>query len=265
MSNEQSSGAGSPCNATALLSETKLSRTNKKRPKLGQPGALSIDEMLVGWSRCCFLVEEKKRLCSLQRATGSTYCGTHRPSIVASSEITAGSTNSQPSFERVPCPIDPSHSIPRDKVEAHIRVCNVKVREDAVKEAPYYRHDCNSAGYHKVAVALPHRGGDNDAPECDAAVDPDALATMIHHIFAAQCCAEANNEVAAQVRHLPSFYVLARHCAHCVFALSLRRRIPRRNLRPPMTEGSCWRQREARKHRSKGFGMLSKATMSLRR
>jgi U11-48K-like CHHC zinc finger len=47
-------------------------------------------------------------------------------------------------LERIPCPIDPSHSIYKHNLPLHSKICNVKTRQLEMKEEPFYCLDCNS-------------------------------------------------------------------------------------------------------------------------
>jgi U11-48K-like CHHC zinc finger len=47
-------------------------------------------------------------------------------------------------LERIPCPIDPSHSIYKHNLPLHSKICNVKTRQLEMKEEAFYCLDCNS-------------------------------------------------------------------------------------------------------------------------
>lgn len=119
--------------------EQEKQEKNKKRPrrekKLLIPGENSLEDLLEGWTQCCFLVPRKRRLCNLQRATGSKFCPNHRPK----EEIEEFEVE-----ERVPCPLDPSHSVFVRRLEAHLKICNVERTHSEMQLHPYYCIDCNS-------------------------------------------------------------------------------------------------------------------------
>ncbi|XP_018310046.1 tRNA:m(4)X modification enzyme TRM13 homolog [Mycetomoellerius zeteki] len=70
---------------------------------------------------CMHFVERKKRFCRMTVRKGHQYCGEHQRDIAGSD---AGN-------ERVPCPLDPTHTCYRSKLTKHLGVCNVKRRLDA--------------------------------------------------------------------------------------------------------------------------------------
>ena len=55
---------------------------------------------------------------------------------------------------RVPCPLDPSHSVYARSLEAHLRVCNAGRQEAALERAPYFRRNAN-AGPAQLVPAPP--------------------------------------------------------------------------------------------------------------
>ena len=50
----------------------------------------------------------------------------------------------QESRKRVPCPIDPSHTVFEDKLSKHIRVCNKTKKEEENANCPYFIPNFNS-------------------------------------------------------------------------------------------------------------------------
>lgn len=47
-------------------------------------------------------------------------------------------------IDRIPCPIDPTHTIYRHNLDYHLKICNTKTREDVLKSKAYYCQDCNA-------------------------------------------------------------------------------------------------------------------------
>ncbi|XP_062540038.1 tRNA:m(4)X modification enzyme TRM13 homolog [Armigeres subalbatus] len=77
--------------------------------------------------RCKHFVQRKKRYCKMTVGRGKQYCGEH--------EVHSGNDN-LPSLEalgsspgRIPCPLDPKHSIAATKLEKHLKICNAKPKE----------------------------------------------------------------------------------------------------------------------------------------
>ena len=106
-------------------------------------------------------------------------------------------------LERIPCPIDPSHSIYKHNLPLHSKICNVKTRQLEMKEEPFYCLDCNSGlistqntqnslnitdipsnnqnTLKKTEIASnPEVYDDGNLP---ATIDPDNLLKKIKHCF----------------------------------------------------------------------------------
>lgn len=81
--------------------------------------------------QCEFFLVKKKRQCGMTRRAGSQFCSEH-------------STDS----DRVPCPLDPSHTVCLSKMRVHMRKCN-KFRHDVSyqakqREIPWFKEGLNS-------------------------------------------------------------------------------------------------------------------------
>jgi tRNA:m4X modification enzyme len=59
--------------------------------------------------------------CSAPRRDGSLYCGTHVDASESRGKVAKGT--------RIPCPVDPSHSIFESQLKRHVAKCNVTKRE----------------------------------------------------------------------------------------------------------------------------------------
>ena len=46
--------------------------------------------------------------------------------------------------KKVPCPIDPRHTVFEHKLEHHLRVCNMKKEAEKLNEQPFYKEGCNA-------------------------------------------------------------------------------------------------------------------------
>ena len=118
-------------------------------------------------TKCQLWMPKKQRFCNQKRRDDSIYCGNHyhldddtdettitrKKSVTSSSPIivtkrqkrTQGAT-------RIPCPIDPSHTIWSNAVEKHILVCP-KARElKQYKSLPYYRPNINCGRSTCIAI-----------------------------------------------------------------------------------------------------------------
>jgi hypothetical protein len=87
--------------------------------------------------RCAFFLVNKKRYCSMPHH-GQLYCGVHRPR----SQEPLSETSSRKI--RVPCPIDPSHSVFASDMKRHVHVCGTKVQKDLAAAQPFFSADINS-------------------------------------------------------------------------------------------------------------------------
>lgn len=117
-----------------------------KRKKLDKN--TTYEDLLLGWTRCCFLLTHKQRLCNLERSPHSRYCGAHRPAEEESLE-----TSNQPDVskrrkrnnddERIPCPLDPAHTIFKRFLSNHLKICNAAKIIEHLQSLPYYKPNCN--------------------------------------------------------------------------------------------------------------------------
>lgn len=81
--------------------------------------------------RCEYVMIQKNRRCGMQVKHGQKLCPQH---------LGAG-TGAGAGQERVPCPIDPCHTIPRDNLLKHIKKCGSLRKE---KREPWYTQDLNT-------------------------------------------------------------------------------------------------------------------------
>ena len=79
------------------------------------------------WARCMFWVKNKHRYCKGQRLPDTSFCGTHKPSD-----------------DRIPCPLDPSHTVRSSDLEKHLKICNETKKKDITESDPFYLKGCNS-------------------------------------------------------------------------------------------------------------------------
>ncbi|XP_076028059.1 tRNA:m(4)X modification enzyme TRM13 homolog isoform X2 [Genypterus blacodes] len=78
-------------------------------------------------ARCSFYVEKKKRFCKMIVGTGRKFCGEH-------GNMEEGGSR------RIVCPLDPKHTVSRDKLEQHLKKCNSRAKPKPV----YYVQDVNA-------------------------------------------------------------------------------------------------------------------------
>ncbi|XP_018026840.1 tRNA:m(4)X modification enzyme TRM13 homolog [Hyalella azteca] len=99
-----------------------------KRKKISQP-----DSIMEGSSSdiCTFYLNHKKRFCRMLASKGKKYCGQH---------MVAESSPDEEGRIRVPCPLDPKHSVYSHIMDQHLKVCNARAPVDL----PYYCKDVNA-------------------------------------------------------------------------------------------------------------------------
>ncbi len=86
-------------------------------------------------STCTFWITRKNRTCKMQVKIGALYCAEHLTS--ASDKVVVGVSVED---ERIPCPLDPAHSVYRSKLTKHLKKCNA--RSPAIMPT-YYKENCN--------------------------------------------------------------------------------------------------------------------------
>jgi tRNA:m4X modification enzyme len=97
------------------------------------------------WDRCHAYIERKRRFCKQKPSDGSAdtprFCG-HHLHLLVSPETTVIRKR-----KRVPCPIDPSHSIYEDRVDNHALVCPKLTKQRTQQAMPFYKHNLNTGGH----------------------------------------------------------------------------------------------------------------------
>ncbi|XP_043078346.1 tRNA:m(4)X modification enzyme TRM13 homolog isoform X2 [Puntigrus tetrazona] len=78
--------------------------------------------------RCAFYVAKKKRYCKMLVGRGKTLCGEH---------ANAGEESEK---KRIPCPLDPKHTVFEDNLAKHLKKCNSKEKPKPI----YYMKDINA-------------------------------------------------------------------------------------------------------------------------
>lgn len=91
-------------------------------------------EKTVSPNRCEYFLEQKNRQCAMQRKKGHKFCSEH---MVHDDSTTA----SEVKGERVPCPLDPKHTVWLHDLEFHLKKCNAKPKE---KHDPWYVKNFNT-------------------------------------------------------------------------------------------------------------------------
>ncbi|NWI99056.1 TRM13 enzyme, partial [Crypturellus undulatus] len=84
--------------------------------------------------RCAYFVQRKKRFCKMVPAAGRRFCGEH------------GQLEGESDRKRIPCPLDPKHTVYEDQLQKHLKKCNAREKPKPV----YFVQDIN-AGLKDVA------------------------------------------------------------------------------------------------------------------
>ena len=107
----------------------------------GGGGTLSSAAMQAGLAevtdgRCQFVLPRKNRRCGLLAAPGGGgFCGNHQP------PGDGGGAGGAPL--RVPCPVDPSHTVLASKLAQHVAKCPKATEARRLRQQSFFRADCN--------------------------------------------------------------------------------------------------------------------------
>ncbi|KAF0697927.1 Aste57867_11424 [Aphanomyces stellatus] len=95
------------------------------------------------WTHCMFKLERKNRYCNVARVEGSKYCGNH---IVDEEGVVSQKTKKYKAEmrKRVPCTLDPSHTVYLFDLKKHLEICNKLKEAEAMRSLPYYSLNINS-------------------------------------------------------------------------------------------------------------------------
>lgn len=128
-----------------------------KRVKRKLSDTVTYEDLVKDWTQCCYLIPHKMKLCNMQRNQGSRYCGAHL--VHDTSEEMKSKLET-----RVPCPLDPSHTVYERDLHRHLKVCNAKKYQQEIEQLPCYRENCNS-GPRRVEVVSGESSDDKDFVE----------------------------------------------------------------------------------------------------
>ena len=109
----------------------------RKKPRIGRSDVKRKGEPTPG--RCAFFMKQKNRYCSMRPGEGKRFCGVHEAEGAAAD----GEAAPPASRPRVPCPIDPSHTVFADQVTHHVKVCTGAKQKAASLQQPYYSAGLN--------------------------------------------------------------------------------------------------------------------------
>ncbi|KAI8809949.1 tRNA guanosine-2'-O-methyltransferase TRM13 [Cladochytrium replicatum] len=95
----------------------------KKRKGERSPSPMPVPDRP---SQCHFFLKKKNRYCSLPAARERKYCGEH-------------SVYEEGCVGRIPCPLDPKHTVDKLELERHLAVCNSRPKP----RKPYFSENIN--------------------------------------------------------------------------------------------------------------------------
>ena len=146
------------CPDARSLHPTTLRRQRKRA--LGADAAKQAG----GHSRCMHYIARKQRYCAMERVAGAEFCGAHLPAAnpvaaaaaatvavamapdVSSAAGGAGSHRGDKktrSMLRMPCPVDPSHTIFVRNLASHIKICTRAQQQAAMEQLPFFVRGIN--------------------------------------------------------------------------------------------------------------------------
>lgn len=97
-------------------------------------------EQAAAWTQCKQWLQRKRRFCNMGRVPGLEFCGVH----VNEGQGRAGPTPRHQNPRRIPCPVDPSHTIFESSLKTHVKICNRARIQRELELQPFYRKDANT-------------------------------------------------------------------------------------------------------------------------
>ncbi|KAG8466190.1 hypothetical protein KFE25_001946 [Diacronema lutheri] len=106
--------------------------------------------------RCALFLPNKKRLCKFEALAGSRYCVHHEGSCYVPSAAPAEAHGVDGASQaRVPCPLDPRHSVFAHKLAQHLRACNRQKALATLHRQAWYSEGMHAAPRASVLDACP--------------------------------------------------------------------------------------------------------------
>lgn len=142
--------------------------------KLDDSTGITKEVLLSTHTQCQFFMPHKRRFCGVAKVANSCFCGAH------GSEIDDQNATKR---ERIPCPVDPSHSIYKDKEEVHVKICNAAKQRRQMESEPYFCYNCNSGNSGVAENTSDRTALSNDIISTNP-IDPDVLYSKILSLYA---------------------------------------------------------------------------------
>lgn len=162
----------------------------KRKAKKQISAEVSVEDLRVDWTQCHYFMEKKRRLCNVGRTLGSLFCGTHKPNDEdCGSRANKKSKYKDLKVERIPCPLDPSHSIYKHDLDKHLKICNIKTNENKMEKELFFCLNCNGGNnidhsndnndnYNDV-----DNNNDNNSNNINNTICPDSLLLKIEKCY----------------------------------------------------------------------------------
>lgn len=95
--------------------------------------------------QCKFFILKKNRQCGMTRRADEDYCSEH---LILHKKLTNklihnGAGNHDTSLDRIPCPLDPKHTIKKSQLKKHLTKCNKFKLKHSNDSNTFYRLDLN--------------------------------------------------------------------------------------------------------------------------
>lgn len=159
------------------------------------------------WTRCMFFMTKKRRYCNMARFPGSQYCGVHRYEATDDKAASNPSVRAETRGPRVPCPIDPSHTVFERDLKRHTAKCNKKKARLEMEALPFFVSGVNSGRTPDISPTTPAAG--DDVRRIDArlqAIDFGSFRSRLCSTFDARVGSIASEFYQhASMRHLLQF------------------------------------------------------------
>lgn len=162
------------------MCEDGLEQPEAKKMKATEPAEGLADAV----RSCKHFVTRKKRLCRITVARGEDYCGEHLP-VTKSTEDSANEDGSEPNHTRIPCPLDPKHTVYAKNLSKHLKICNAVVKD----QPPYIVTGLNAGPRQEAAESADFRLSDVDAETIDG------ITEKINRIYAEEKVDEKLNDL----------------------------------------------------------------------
>ena len=109
--------------------------------------------------QCKFFIHKKNRQCGMTRRSDEDYCSEH---LILNKKLAnqlvhngTATSDSNANLERVPCPLDPKHTIKRSQLKRHLTRCNKFKLLHSNDSKTFYKEDFNTAVVQSTTIAKP--------------------------------------------------------------------------------------------------------------